>query len=232
MGPASLRYQAGRLLHAAKRRRWSGRIERIYREIVAGWDQAAFVERFRPFWNPFPCLASAKFLDLDVWFREAIFRYLLMDLPSGRPVRVLDLGAGTGYFLVVCRQMGHEVLGLDVEGDPLYDACFDYFDLPRLVHRIEPDRPLPETGSPFDLVTAFMTGFNQDANEIPWGPRPWRFLLDEVRSRLNGGGRFVVKFNLNRPTGRFYSAEVERVMQRHRGFRARFSKDYVFLTAR
>jgi hypothetical protein len=40
----------------------------------------------------------------------------------------------------------------------------------------------------------------------------------------------VVKFNLNRSTGEFYSREVHRALLRHPAFKARFTLDYAFMT--
>ncbi len=142
---------------------------------------------------------------------------------------VLDLGAGTGYFLLVCRHMGHEVLGLDLDAEPLYNECFDFFNLPRQIHRIEPMKPLADLPDRFDLVTAFMTTFHWYEDETPWPAEPWRYFLEDLRPRLSDRGRLVIKFNLNPRTGEFYSAEVRRTIKQCRLFRAKFSMDYAFL---
>jgi SAM-dependent methyltransferase len=221
------------VLHALQRRRYAAQVDRVYREIVAGWDQRGFVERFRRFWDPFPSDEAHKFLNLELWFREAVFRYFVSGAPQmGRDLRVLDLGAGTGYFLLVCRHFGHDVLGLDVADEPLYNECFHFFGLPRVEHRIEPMQPLPELPDRFDLVTAFMTCFNWYEDHRPWDVEAWTFFLNDVRSRLSDRGRAVFKLNLNPQTGEYYSAEVRRAIASSRLFRAQFFLDYVFLSSR
>lgn len=52
--------------------------------------------------------------------REFELRCVLCDFPStprnGRPVRVLDIGAGTGYQAALIKQLGYEVIAVDVPG--------------------------------------------------------------------------------------------------------------------
>lgn len=232
MRPENLRYQFDRTVHAIRRRRMAPAVDRIYREIIDGWDRQAFVERFRSRWNPFPSLGAEKFLDLDIWLREAVHRYFLLGVDGlGPDLGVLDLGSGTGYFLLVCRHMGHEVLGLDLDAEPLYSQCFDFFDLPRAVHRIEPMKPLVDLPDRFDLVTAFMTTFHWHEDKTPWPAEPWRYFLEDLRPRLTDRGRLVIKFNLNPRSGEFYSTEVRRAIKQCPVFRAKFSMDYAFLDA-
>jgi SAM-dependent methyltransferase len=232
MTPGSPLYRWHRLQQALRRRQWRSRIDGLYEQLVATCDRDAFRERFRPYWDPFAGTQPAKFLDVETWLREAVFRYLLIGGDKCEAGRVLDIGAGTGYFLLVCQQAGHEVLGLDVPGEPLYDACFEFFGLPRVLHRIEPGRPLPELGEPFDLITAFMTCFNYDVEGRPWEAPRWVGLLSELRERLRDGGRLVIKFNREPASGRFYSPEVQRVLRRAAGFRTRFFLDYAMMQAR
>jgi SAM-dependent methyltransferase len=233
MGPTSLRYQLARTRHAVRRRLWAGKINQVYGDLVAGLDQAGFIERFRSYWSPFPTIKASKFLDLEVWLREAVFRALLLGLDQAPgKLRVFDLGAGAGYFLLVSRHLGHDVLGLDLDGEPLYNECFDFFGLPRLIQRIDPMTALPELPWPPDLVTAFMTSFNEYDDGRPWEAEPWRFFLEDLRSRLPAGGRGVIKFNLNPKTDQFYSPDLCRAIRSSRGFHARFTMDYLFLVAR
>ena len=46
------------------------------------------------------------------WLRE-FHRYI----PQGRPLRVLDLGTGTGFFALVFAAEGHEATGIDLTPD-------------------------------------------------------------------------------------------------------------------
>jgi len=201
-------------------------------ETIASLDEPTFTNAFSQYWTPFPTTGPAKYLDLNVWLRQAAFRYLLTGLdamPAGR--RLLDLGAGAGYFPLVCRHEGHRPLTLDVDDEPLYRDLSRFFDLPRVVHRIEPMSPLPDLGAPFDVITAFRTCFNVSLDGSPWEVDAWRFLLEDLRTRLVDRGRIVLCFNLNPKTGEFYPPGVARLLRRPPGFRSRLFFEYAFLDA-
>jgi hypothetical protein len=95
MTPRHWRYRLDRLRHAAFRRKRRAEIDRAYEEIVSQWDRATFTACMRNHWDPFAGDGAAKFLDVEVWLREAIFRRLLVRecIPAPGPLRVLDLGA-------------------------------------------------------------------------------------------------------------------------------------------
>lgn len=232
MRPRGLRYRAWDYLYRARRRALRSKADEVFTEIVAGWDQEAFASRFRRYWHPFPTTRPPKFLDLDTWLRESIYRYFLWTglSPRRRGVRVLDLGAGTGYFLLVCRHFGHDVLGLDLDEEPLYTECFDFFGLPRIVHRIEPRTPLPPS-SRFDLISAFMVCFHL-REDGAWSGAEWSSFLGHLRERLTPGGRAILRFNVDKRTGELYSEATERALRSAHGFRARLVRDYAILDAR
>ncbi len=231
--PESLAYRAHALLHSAWRRRNRAEAERLYRRAIAALDQCAFTETFRPYWTPFPTSGPAKYLDLHTWLLQAAQRYLLSGLATGRPGRrVLDLGAGAGYFPLLCRQEGHHPVTLDLDEVPLYGELIRFFGLPRIVHRIEPGQALPRLGERFDLITAFRTSFNIKPDGSAWDADEWAFLLDDLRSRLADGGAVVVCFNLNPKTGEFYSRRVATLLAQLPGFRCRLFFEYAFLRAR
>ena len=55
--------------------------------------------------------------------RIAIVKAMLEGLQRARPLRILDLGHGGGYFVTVCRHLGHTAHGTEV---PVDDAPVDY----------------------------------------------------------------------------------------------------------
>jgi hypothetical protein len=128
--------------------------------------------------------------------------------------------------------MGHEVLGLDIDDEPIYRDSFDFFGLQRIIHRIEPMHPLPSLPDRLDLITAYLTCFNHHADGSAWNADEWRFFLNDLRSRLSDTGRVIIRFNLNHRTGEFYSGEVARMVRGLSVFQAKFFLDYVFLTPR
>ncbi len=153
-----------------------------------------------------------KYFDAQRWLKLNIRRAQDIGLDRAkRPWRVLDLGSGAGYFLLVCRELGHSGIGLDVAEPAFYGDIFTQLGLERVVWRIEAREPLPEpllAGGKFDLVTAFSIAFNGHKSAQVWGPAEWDFLLNDLRERfLAPGGR--IYFDLNpEPDGTFMTADL------------------------
>ncbi len=155
-----------------------------------------------------------RFEDAGEWIGVSVER--AQDLWLDRtppPLRILDLGCGSGLFLYVCRFFGHEILGLDRDTNPLFRAATELLKVPRAVAEIDPEVPLPALGEKFDLVTAYRICFqrlgrqdNGDWKE--WPSEYWKFFINDVRSRfLKPGGRLLLDFN-PRLDGFYYSPEV------------------------
>lgn len=141
-----------------------------------------------------------KYFEAPRWLKLNIRR--AQDIGVDREkqaLRVLDLGSGAGYFLFVCKQLGHPGIGLDVPEPAFYGEVFDLFGLERVVAPVQAREPLPEallTKGKFDLVTAFSIAFNGHKSPALWGPAEWDFLLNDLRDRfLLPGGR--IYFDLN-----------------------------------
>ena len=112
-----------------------------------------FIERFRPFWDPFPTKEARKYLALDYFMRDSAERCFALGLfDDGRPKRILDLGCGPGYFLSLCRSLGHEVVGVDLDDEPLYNELIDFQGIQRIVHAVTLGSPLPPLDGQFDIV--------------------------------------------------------------------------------
>ncbi len=141
-----------------------------------------------------------KYFDAARWLKLNVRRAQDLGVDRDpRSLRVLDLGSGAGYFLFVCKELGHPGIGLDVPEPAFYGDIFRQLGLERIEARIKAGEPLPEAllaGGKFDLVTAFSIAFNGHKSERLWGPAEWDFLLDDLRDRfLAPGGR--VYFDLN-----------------------------------
>jgi|CXWL01.1.fsa_nt_gi SAM-dependent methyltransferase len=231
MKPSDLTYRLHRYLYGYQRYRLRPETARLYEQIVAKIDQPAFIERFRKYWDPFPSNKAPKFLELNYWFQDSVAQYLWAKIgDDGRKLRVLDIGSGCGYFLVVCRHLGHEVMGLDLDEEALYRDSFDFFGLERMIHRIEPGHPLPPLPRKMDVISAYLTCFNHLPDGSPWSAEGWRFFLDDIRGRLADHGRVIIRFNLNHKTGEFYSRAVEKEIRGLAGFQAKFFLDYALLS--
>jgi SAM-dependent methyltransferase len=136
-----------------------------------------------------------KYLDLKRWMETNVRRVRAVELDYGRRKDVLDIGSGAGYFLYICKWLGHRPLGLDIDEVPMYPEMTRMLGLERIVWRIEAFVPLPDLGRKFDLITAFMICFNNHNREGHWGVREWEFFLDDVARHLKPGGRIWLELN-------------------------------------
>jgi SAM-dependent methyltransferase len=137
-----------------------------------------------------------KYLDVDRFLRMNIRRAQDLRLNITPPLRVLDLGSGAGYFLHVCRYLGHTGMGLDMAEPPMFGEMFELLGLQRVVWRIEAFTPLPAIEGRFDLITAFSICFNGHKSDRVWGVPEWKFLLDNLRNDLLAPGGKIY-FDLN-----------------------------------
>jgi SAM-dependent methyltransferase len=143
-----------------------------FAEIAARYGSAVSPER------------REKYLDLERWIGVSIERVQRVGLDSGPRRRILDLGCGCGYFLYVCKLLGHEVLGVDVpEQRSMYTEIRELLGVPWAPHAIAPFEPLPVVG-PFDVMTAHMVTFNGHRTANVWGPREWDWLLGHIGAPL------------------------------------------------
>ena len=128
---------------------------------------------------------------------------------------ILDLGVGPGHFPFVCRYLGHDVLGTDIEplartgtGPHAYDVLLELFEVPKVSLRVERRQELPSLGRRFDLVSALMVTFDHPESEVPWTAEDWLFFLRDVATRqLTPDGRLFL--SLNRP---FATPEILQLM--------------------
>src|SRR3954463_10876592 len=78
-----------------------------------------------------------RFEDADYWVDINVER--AQDLWLHRSPRrgFLDLGCGAGFFLYVCRLLGHDPLGLDTDSEPLFRGTIELLNVRRVIARIE-----------------------------------------------------------------------------------------------
>jgi SAM-dependent methyltransferase len=159
---------------------------------------------------PDPGIRIEKYLEMEKWLTANIRRVLNLGLDFQPRRRILDLGAGAGYFLHICKRLGHDVLGLDMH-DPAaawYGEMLELLGVSRVISRIDPFVPLPDLGPRFDYVCAFMVCFNRHIYEDIWKVEQWRFFLDDLWTHLKPGA--VVWFELNPGlNGSHYTPELE-----------------------
>ena len=199
----SLREHAGRWTHPVNSNR-----------ILATIDRSKFAtlrQRF-PYKETSPRIN--RFEDASYWIGINVERAQDLWLDRARPLRILDLGCGAGYFLYVCKFFGHETLGLDTDHEPLYGATTQLLKVERVVARIEPSVPLPDLGRRFDLVTAHRICFHRMRRSIEGQPREWttdqwKYLIDDIRHQLLlPNGRILLDFNPRPDGSSFFTPEL------------------------
>jgi SAM-dependent methyltransferase len=173
-------------------------------------------------------LVRPDFQDLDRVFGQkylALHRFIArhdgyarsVGLDRAAPSRVLDLGAGAGFFCFAARAYGHGAVAVEPSQDgraPAIDfaVMLDWLGVPHSQQAIVRQIPLAldavlaePDGTPrrFDLITAFAAMFNywghgrrEDDNEAEfWDAADYLFFFDDMRRFLAPGGKLHIKFN-------------------------------------
>lgn len=149
-----------------------------------------------------------KYFDLPIWFQANLRRAKQAGLVDSPPKRVLDLGCGCGYFLYVCKLLGHEAIGIDrPERDSLFVDMRELLGVGYVPHHIRVGEPLPVTGA-FDVVAAHMVTFNGHRSENVWGPKEWAWLLNQVPAPV-----WQIELNLE-PDGTLYTLGLREFFDR------------------
>jgi len=187
------------------RRGWRRAQRSVFRlpfgPVLAGIDQNRLAEIQKRY-------AGSKYADVDQWLR--VNRERVQDLKLHRcpPQRVLDLGCGGGFFLLILKRFNHSVLGLDVDQSPLFKELLEVFGVPRTVFGIKPFESLPNFHQQFDWITAFSIGFDRyRGTNSRWGPGEWAFLLRDLQLRLAPGGKIYLTLN-PLPNGEYLTPEL------------------------
>lgn len=136
-----------------------------------------------------------KYLDAPFWLEVNLQRVRALDLDVGRRRDVLDLGSGTGYFLYLCKMLGHDAIGFDLDATPMFNEMIALLGVKRRAGRVEPFVSLPDFGKRFDIITAHMICFNGHKSEHVWGVPEWDFFLDDLARHLQPRGRVWLELN-------------------------------------
>lgn len=142
---------------------------------------------------------EVKFCEYDRRIQRAWSWAQKLKLDRSPPLDILDIGTGPGYFVHVCRRLGHNCTGLDRPGLTVFPELRQWLGVPCIEHKIRPNTPLPVPRR-FDLVTAFLSPFNY----LP-GPRrfwtldEWLFFFDDLQAEvLKPNGRVVLQIKEGR----------------------------------
>lgn len=184
------------------------------RQILAGIDRTE-LERVRA---RYPYRPNARkinaYEDAAYWIGVNVKRAQDLWLDRSSPLDILDLGCGAGYFLYLCRLFGHEGLGFDTDENPFFQGTTQFFNVRRVIGRIEPQAPLPDLGKKFDLVTGHRVCFHRLARAengewLEWTPADWKFFINDIRTRfLKPDGRLLLEFNRQQDGSSFFTDEL------------------------
>lgn len=180
--------------------------------IIASIDREKFQAIHDRYAVEDPGSTWRKFLDLRKWIDRNLRRVRELELDFGRRKDILDIGSGAGYFLYICKWLGHRPLGLDIDEVPMYSEMTRMLGLARIGWRIEAFVPVPDLGRKFDLITAFLICFNHHSGEDLWGVREWDFFLNDVAQHLKSGGRVWLELNPQRD-GDFMTTELRELFE-------------------
>jgi SAM-dependent methyltransferase len=148
--------------------------------------------------NP-PPQGYSKYLDIHYWMAEKLMHVRRLNLHHSKPLRILDIGTGTGYFPLICSFYGHEVVAIDLDTIPMYNEICRFLKINRKTWRIEKYQNLPDLGMKFDLITAFMIKFNRHYQADQWSVDEWRFFVEDIRAnQLVKNGRLFLGLNANK----------------------------------
>lgn len=141
---------------------------------------------------------SFKFLDVRTFLTATLLRAHRLGLHKSRPLSVLDIGTGVGYFPYICAHYGHSAIAIDRDGNRVFEDVTKWLGIDRRPWEIKAGTPLPPLGKRFDLVTAFMVNFDRftEREYAPWGVDEWEFFLRDIgANQLSPGGRLVLRLN-------------------------------------
>jgi SAM-dependent methyltransferase len=157
---------------------------------------------------------AAKYADYPFWIPFNVDRVGVLGLHRSRPLRILDIGCGPGYFLAAASGCGHECYGIDAPATVLtpvearvYSEMLAALSLqnqvsPLLIERFVPMAlPLRD----LDLITAFWICFNRHDQPDEWGIAEWQFFVQDAISHLRDGGILHLELNSNLP--RYHSLQ-------------------------
>ncbi|MEP6937388.1 MAG: methyltransferase domain-containing protein [Chthoniobacterales bacterium] len=184
------------------------------RPLLARLDSAAWARLGERFPHRADAPKINRFVDAEHWIPVSVERAQDLWLDRSPPLRLLDLGCGPGYFLYVCKCLGHQAIGVDIDEQPLFRETTSLLGVARIIWRIEARVPLPQFGEKFDLVTAHRVCFHKtvrgsDGQWEEWDRHDWEFFLRDIRTRfLNAEGRLLLDFNPRADGCTFFTAEL------------------------
>lgn len=162
-----------------------------------------------------------KYFNASYWLRQNVNRALRLGLNRIKPLDILDIGSGFGYFPYVAKFYGHRVIGIDLPGDVLFDKASKFLNVDRRDYQIDPLTPMPSFGTKFDLITSFQVCFNGHIEGEIWQAKQWDFFLKDLFTHhMKDGGKLYLELNWSPHVGGWIPQEVKKLFQQK--YKAKF----------
>ena len=137
-----------------------------------------------------------KYFNAQYWLRQNSRRALSLGLNKSKPLTILDIGSGFGYFPYVAKFYGHDVIGIDLPGDILFNKASEFLNIDRRDYAVEPMKPMPSYDKKFDFITSFQVCFNGHIENNLWQTKEWDFFLSDLfQHHMKEGGRIYLEMN-------------------------------------
>jgi len=173
-------------------------------------------------------VASVKYADIAYWAYYSVLYAEWLNLDRRPPMDILDIGMGSGNFLMVAQSMGHRGIGTDV-ASPFYDELCDLNGAERVVAPVVSGEPYKPVTRRFDLITMMMPAFHRkrvEGRRLYWSLEDWRvFLLGLVTELLKPGGSIFILMTLDKDDEGNVSNSPLLEWARHRGARLGRTKE-------
>jgi len=131
-------------------------------------------------YDPYP--GYSKYLDVEPWMLDNVWRAFILGLESGSSKNILDIGTGNGYFPYLCKGYGHQVRTIDIESNSIFNSLVKLLDIPRLEYAVKANELIPPFDIKFDLVTGFHTYFNGHRTDHVWTSNEWDFFMKDLKN--------------------------------------------------
>ncbi|MFK7777451.1 MAG: methyltransferase domain-containing protein [Gimesia sp.] len=202
------------------RTRWKDRVRKRLQKRVMNALPIEKLESMLSKYAPEESLRSDrteffKYLNINNAVKVNVDRAIRLGLhKEKKPLRVLDLGCGFGWFLFTCQVLGHDAVGVDIHDEEvphcrMFAEAMETLGTKRQVHQVQSDDCLPDLKGKFDWVTAWQIQFNKTEggrndqdddikfNER-WGPNQWQSLSNAI-SEISETQGSQVYLRLNKP---------------------------------
>ena len=126
------------------------------------------------------------------WVQEKLSVALWLGLDKAPKKRILDLGTGAGWFVYICRKLGHECYGTDILNRPEYEAGYNLLGIDIVGELTYPMQKMNLDGK-FDYITTMRSFLGQRPQA--WSKEEWKFFLEDMREHLNDNGVLYLACN-------------------------------------